>query len=216
MAAWGRLLMAVDHSDAGEVERILQSVADLPIGMTTKWGNTALHRAAKVGNLDSLILILNAGGNVSAVNDNGWTPLHDAAYAGNAACAGALTAAGADPKAKNVDNASPLDLATRRGNTAVLEAICQGIERERRKKRQSQFDQKVLRQKAAAVPKVKRYWHVVSEFTSHSNGTSVVQVHLQNPNEKPPARGFTGRRSRTPKMFAIVQKTRLRSNAIRA
>lgn len=88
-------------------------------------GTTGLHKAAEVGNVEVISLLLAAGADPRAADHKERTPLHKSAYYGRAEAAEALLAAGADPRARDADGASPEDhaalgLARVRGDIARL------------------------------------------------------------------------------------------------
>ena len=59
-------------------------------------GKTPAHHAAENGHADSLRIVHNGGGNLSAQDDSGCTPAHYSAMNGHESCLVALCDLGAD------------------------------------------------------------------------------------------------------------------------
>ena len=76
-------------------------------------GWTPLHYAAGMGTLENIQVLLEAGGNINAANDDG-TPLHPASWYGSLENIKALLVAGADVMARDNDGWIPLHYAARR------------------------------------------------------------------------------------------------------
>ena len=99
-------------------------------------GMTALHWAARNGDLELTQMLLYAGANVKAATRlGGYTPLLMAADQGHATVIAALVAGGADVKAANALGTTPLMLAAASGNPqAVTILVENGAEIEAREK----------------------------------------------------------------------------------
>jgi uncharacterized protein len=99
-------------------------------------GMTALHWAARNGDLELTQMLLYAGANVKAATRlGGYTPLLMAADQGHATVIAALVAGGADVKASNALGTTPLMLAAASGNPqAVTILVENGAEIEAREK----------------------------------------------------------------------------------
>src|SRR5687768_8537427 len=99
-------------------------------------GMTALHWAARNGDLELTQMLLYAGANVKATTRlGGYTPLLMAADQGHAAVIAALVSGGADVKAANALGTTPLMLAAASGNPqAVTILVENGAEIEAREK----------------------------------------------------------------------------------
>eukprot|EP00698_Gefionella_okellyi_P014893 TRINITY_DN4153_c0_g1_i1.p1 TRINITY_DN4153_c0_g1~~TRINITY_DN4153_c0_g1_i1.p1 ORF type:complete len:486 (+),score=111.22 TRINITY_DN4153_c0_g1_i1:30-1460(+) len=69
---------------------------------------SALHRAAMKGHCDVVQILLDAGSDVNAVDQDGWTALHIACRGGFTDVANALMLRGADTEALTADNMTPL------------------------------------------------------------------------------------------------------------
>ena len=72
-------------------------------------GETALHCAAFWGRYEIAKLLIAAGADVNALNDQKSTPLHEAACLKNVKMARFLLEKGAHPDARDKDNETPLD-----------------------------------------------------------------------------------------------------------
>jgi ankyrin repeat protein len=84
-------------------------------------GMTALHWAARNGDLELTQMLLYAGANVKAATRlGGYTPLLMAADQGHASVIAALVAGGADVKAANALGTTPLMLAAASGNPQAI------------------------------------------------------------------------------------------------
>ena len=84
-------------------------------------GMTALHWAARNGDLELTQMLLFAGGNVKATTRlGGYTPLLMAADQGHATVIAALVSGGADVKAANALGTTPLMLAAASGNPQAV------------------------------------------------------------------------------------------------
>ena len=72
-----------------------------------------------------VMLLINAGADVNAVNPSHWTALLAASNSGNAECVRALLAAGADVNKKNKYGDAPVTLAAGRGTDESLKLLLQ-------------------------------------------------------------------------------------------
>jgi ankyrin repeat protein len=99
-------------------------------------GMTALHWAARNGDLELTQMLLYAGANVKATTRlGGYTPLLMAADQGHAGVIAALVAGGADVKAANALGTTPLMLAAASGNPQSVTILVEnGAEIEAREK----------------------------------------------------------------------------------
>jgi ankyrin repeat protein len=93
-------------------------------------GMTALHWAARHGDVDLIKMLLAAGANVKATTRlANYTPLLLASEAGSAGAIDALIAAGADPKGTSASGVSPLMFASAAGHAdAVKTLIARGAD----------------------------------------------------------------------------------------
>lgn len=96
---------------------LVKALIDRGVDLTAvnKDGNTALHIAAKVGNVEIATRLLKAGADVNAVGSGGATPLHYAAHTAGKRMVQALLGWEATPNAKDNEGNTALDLAKDRG-----------------------------------------------------------------------------------------------------
>ena len=125
-AAWAAvdapLADAAMRRDHEAVRALLATGVDIdaPLGD----GMTALHWAARHGDLQTARRLLAAGADREAVTRLGrHTPLHVAGRAGRAPVIAALLAAGADAEARTSAGAAPLHFAAQSGSAAAVEAL---------------------------------------------------------------------------------------------
>jgi ankyrin repeat protein len=110
------------NGDAAAVNRLVQQGANVNVAQGD--GMTALHWAARRGNVEMANTLLRAKATVKAVTRIGdYTPLHVASEVGNAPVVAALIKAGADPKALTTTGVTPLHLAALSGNAAAITAL---------------------------------------------------------------------------------------------
>ena len=87
-------------------------------------GMTALHWAAKHGDVEMTTLLIRAKASVTPTTRNGaYTPLHVATEAGHVPVIAALLKAGVDPKATTSAGVTPLHLAAVSGSSAAISAL---------------------------------------------------------------------------------------------
>ena len=111
MPELGKLMIkAAKAGDVAAVRALLASDPSLLDARDTD-GSTPLHCATWKGQTDVVSVLLEAGADVNAVNQNshwGTTPLHAAAHANQAAIAKLLLGRGADTKAKDMEGRTPM------------------------------------------------------------------------------------------------------------
>ncbi|KAM6541155.1 hypothetical protein CsatB_005602 [Cannabis sativa] len=81
--------------------------------------NDALHRAARLGDVNGLKSCLAEGANVNVRDQNGWTALHRAAFKGDVESARALISHGAQVDALDDAGYTPLQCAVEAGKAAI-------------------------------------------------------------------------------------------------
>ena len=112
--SWAALLVATiglvsaAHSwpmkaEAGQSSQPLVLVAD------DQYGNTPLHKAVVIENLEAISDLLAAGADLRAQAQVDVTPLHIAASRGSPEAITTLLAAGADPLARDMGGRRPID-----------------------------------------------------------------------------------------------------------
>jgi hypothetical protein len=80
-----------------------------------------LHSALAGSDPEIVLLLLDAGADVNAVQADGYTPLHEAAQNGDQAMAERLVATGADPRARLDDGSTPADSARTAGHVVLAD-----------------------------------------------------------------------------------------------
>ena len=129
--------------DSEAVRTLLKNGADVNAAQGD--GMTALHWAARNGDVELTQMLLYAGANVKATTRlGGYTPLLMAAEQGHAGVIAALLAGGADAKAANALGTTPLMLAAAVGRSA-------GRDDARRERRRDRSEGKDVRPDAADV-----------------------------------------------------------------
>lgn len=102
------------------LQDVLISMEDLPsffgmknIGVNSvgAFGDTPLHIAVVQNDLEAIELIVDAGGDVNATDEEGYTPLHEAVEQGNDSAVHLLLRLGASVNAKKNNGYTPCDLA---------------------------------------------------------------------------------------------------------
>jgi ankyrin repeat protein len=114
-----RILAAARAGELDRVEALLAASPEL-VNVRDAEGMTPLHHAVQGGHSEMADLLLDRGGDISAVDAWNQTPLHLAAYAGDAALVGLLLARGADVMAREMRGRTPLYLAVNWGHSAEV------------------------------------------------------------------------------------------------
>ncbi|MEE2947024.1 MAG: ankyrin repeat domain-containing protein [Verrucomicrobiota bacterium] len=109
---------AAKDGDVDSVKKFLDQGVDIN-SQAGKWGNTPLHEAAFLGNVEVVRLLISKEANVDAKDYYGCTPLHDAVDYGNLEILELLLGKNTYVNALNEDGQTPLDLASLK-NTAKL------------------------------------------------------------------------------------------------
>jgi ankyrin repeat protein len=118
-------LKAVKSGNTQKVAEMLQQDRSL-IGVRDLDSSTPLHWAAWKGHAEIVQILLDAGADMQAKNENGhWgnTPLHAAAHGNQAAAARVLIASGADVNAKDSFGQTPLAHTAIHKATAAAKAL---------------------------------------------------------------------------------------------
>ncbi|GBB92431.1 hypothetical protein RclHR1_02000012 [Rhizophagus clarus] len=87
-------------------------------------GSTALHRAARSGHTEMVMVLIQLGADVTIKDDNDWTPLHEAISQKHLDVCPILVAAGADLTATNNSGKTPKELGIECGLTPELVDQC--------------------------------------------------------------------------------------------
>ena len=122
------IIKASKSGNVARVKELLTMDAAL-VGARDTDGSTPLHCATWKGHLDVVKLLLEAGAEVNAQNENshwGTTPLHAAAHANQAAIAELLINQGADLNAKDMNGQPPLHHTTFHKAKAAAKVIERG------------------------------------------------------------------------------------------
>jgi ankyrin repeat protein len=117
-----RIADAAMSGDAAQVRALLTGGDD--VNGAQGDGMTALHWAARRGDVDVVKMLLAAGANVRAITRLGnYTPLLLASEMGHAAVIDALAGAGADAKVTTASGVTPLMLAAASGQADAVKAL---------------------------------------------------------------------------------------------
>ena len=129
---------AVMRQDHGAVRTLLAAGADVDAPRGD--GMTALHWAARHGDVRNTRRLLAAGADVEAATRLGrHTPLHVASRAGHAPVVAALIAHEADAEARTTAGAVPLHFAAQSGSAGAVEALlAHGVDPDAREPRRGQ------------------------------------------------------------------------------
>merc|ERR1711936_373698 len=69
------LQIAASHGNAKFIKKLL-TASDIAVDSKTDWGGTPLHEAARIGYINILEMLHEAGADVNAADEEGYTPLH--------------------------------------------------------------------------------------------------------------------------------------------
>ena len=114
---------------AGDLDAVnhLITVHMADVNATTSYGDTPLHYATGdgtgVGHVPVVSVLIAAGANVNAKEDEGQVPLHNAAIKGNIPVISMLIAAGADVNARQHYNQTPLHEAAEGGKAVAISVL---------------------------------------------------------------------------------------------
>ncbi len=121
---WAPLHLAAAFAGPAAVKLLLEHGAHAHQYSHNPQHNQPLHAAIALGDSEeTILLLLEAGADVNAVQAGGFTPLHQAAAAGKANLVRLLLANGARPDRRCDQGKLPLDYAQERGHTAAVEAL---------------------------------------------------------------------------------------------
>ena len=86
-------------------------------------GPSALHQAAREGDVEAVRALLGKGQDVDSRTEDGATPLHEAAIGGHVEVVELLLTSGAEANATKDSGATPLYFAELKGQTRVAEIL---------------------------------------------------------------------------------------------
>jgi uncharacterized protein len=118
------LIVAVGYPESPFIDLLVEAGADLNCHRGYD-GETALHKAARIGNTSNLERLLALGADPNAQDNNSSTPLHQGALNGNLPCLKLLLEAGADPDARDARGRVALDYADDTQDRAVYPLLCE-------------------------------------------------------------------------------------------
>ena len=104
-------------------EGVQQLTAHLHQQVASKFKETELHTACRVGNVEKVKTLLRDGEDPDLEADSSITPLHVACYEGQEEVVRVLLSHNADKTATDTDGWSPLHLASHRGHTTIVELL---------------------------------------------------------------------------------------------
>ncbi|KTG38132.1 hypothetical protein cypCar_00007658 [Cyprinus carpio] len=117
------IIHAINDDNVPGLKHLLGSLTSYDINQPNKSGETALHVAARYGNVDVVQYLCSIHANPDLVDREQETPLHCAAWHGYSAVARALCEAGCDVNARNREGESPLLTASARGFKDIVECL---------------------------------------------------------------------------------------------
>ena len=105
------LHFAALNNDVAGLRLLLAHSVGVNVNIHNQYGETALHWASKEGNLDVIIMLLDAGANVDICDGDGNSPLHWASEYGHVDVMKLLLSRGASLFTVNSDGHTPHQLA---------------------------------------------------------------------------------------------------------
>ena len=109
-----------DYSNMAVVKTLIAAGVDTD-AQYNGWG--ALHSASYVGRTETVKLLIDAGADLNAVDNNGKTALHHASSKGNTDIVRLLIAAGANTKAKDGNYHTALQSASYYNRAGVISLL---------------------------------------------------------------------------------------------
>ncbi|MES9973930.1 MAG: ankyrin repeat domain-containing protein [Candidatus Thiodiazotropha sp.] len=121
------LITAINNGDRQEVLQLL--LAGAPVDSVSSSGETALMKAAWVGRLDLVDLLISKAPQINQQSQEGWTALFYAAVRGHHQIVSSLLKNGAKVNLADLDGNTPLMAAAWNGHTQVAELLLnQGVD----------------------------------------------------------------------------------------
>jgi uncharacterized protein len=105
------------------VRFLLEAGADPNVASTNAFRVAPLHSASAISDIEIAALLIEAGADVNAKQNQGVTPLHSAAHNGQTRLAELLIANGADVGARTDGDKTPLQLALEKNHDQTAEVI---------------------------------------------------------------------------------------------
>ena len=107
------LSLVHDHARRGNLSGLSEALNSDPtlLNAAGSLGNCALHWAAGAGHEDAVLLLLDMGAEIDAVNGEGDTALHLACWRGHKETVALLLERGASTSVRNKAGAVPADMA---------------------------------------------------------------------------------------------------------
>lgn len=116
------VIQAAKEGNRDTLRRFIAADPTIVNGRTAA-GQTPLHAALAAGHVETALLLIEAGADVSAADARGHTPFHIAAEKGLVPVVKALLARGADAHAVDAEDRTPLSRAVTRGHTEIIDLI---------------------------------------------------------------------------------------------
>ncbi len=110
-----------DDVDVSKIKDLIKRGADVNVEDNT--GQTPLHRASAMNELEIAKLLLDRGADVNSKRNDGWTPLHRASWNNSIEIAELLLNRGANLEAKDKWGMTPLHLASRWNHIETAELL---------------------------------------------------------------------------------------------
>jgi len=117
------MLFAIRTDNINGLINLIEEGADINWKDSKMEGVTALHEAARRGNIEIVRYLLQNGADINSKNYNGLTPLHIAAYCGENIIVNTLISEGAKVNIKAKDNITPLHSAASMGHQDTVELL---------------------------------------------------------------------------------------------
>ena len=115
---------AVARRDADEVARLLDAGVHVDgVDPRSGYDRTPLIQAAVVGDVDTVVALLEGGASVDARAADGSTPLTLAASGGHSGTVETLLSHGADIEGRSANGMTPLMFAATRGHAVIVELL---------------------------------------------------------------------------------------------
>ncbi|CAL4135705.1 unnamed protein product, partial [Meganyctiphanes norvegica] len=118
------LVAAVEEGNLPGLEKLFTMASNIDVNMTNKHGESALHLACGLGQVDGVEFLVKKGGTLDATDTAGDTPLHWAARQGHAHVIAHLIQQGANINTQNKNGETCLHVACRYGHTVVVQNLC--------------------------------------------------------------------------------------------